>query len=238
MSHDTTFVRNIKIVAFSLVGLSIAVGGLILLGVVSIASFFAVDSPVEVAGGSIYASVDILNGWTELKPNKLYAAGSTNKDWIKTEGLTEVITGNPAMSNTSALQNTGGWIVGISVKKNGGNQQHSISFCSDVVALPTPPVPPLPSSPPACVGTPLSGANSVYLQANGRAEWRKAGIHPLRHQLDFKNRQDNCDQDTDPESDCQKVMHIRIQTKNNVGNTNGVDYQCLTPGKCKITVGN
>jgi hypothetical protein len=163
--------------------------------------FSSHDSPIDVAGGSIYGTVGLfnLNTWGTSSNSKLYGSRSTNNDYITLVGFSG--------PQPFVVQNTGGWLISVTTNNPQGqpNQKPSISFCSS-----------LDSSQLHCdeKSLYLDKGKIVYLEATsdtGRWDWSRQW---WKHRLKFDDVQPRGCVGT--ESVCDQIVSIQITTLNSI----------------------
>jgi hypothetical protein len=196
----------------------VAVVFAIFLGHFAVRKHFALsglDSPVTVAGGSIYGTAS--NPWIQKSYEAMYYAHSTRNDNIVLYGLVD----SANLPAPSPLQDTGGWLITFSTQDSLGNPRaNTILFCSAI-------------SDGQCTGTNLGDNFAVYLQVNNlkRLELRTPT------QLYFHDTDPNCDGKTNGDSEkCDEISSVTIATVNPYpGKT--VTYRCKDPKNCYVAVG-
>lgn len=207
---------------------ALACGGIAVLAALVMAGSKPHDSPVQVAGGSIYGSVGTfnLNTWTEIKTSQVYKAMSTNYDYLQFKGFTD----SKGVAPPSPLQGTGGWQINIITKDSLGNPnpKRTITFCSYFQT----------SSSSPCT----TSDKMVYVQASDdlqSAQWNKKW-HYIKHRLRFHNNDPSCTEGIFKESVCNEIASIEITTVNrdtdDLKKANNT-FTCRTNKDCSITVG-
>jgi hypothetical protein len=178
------------------------------------------DSPVEIGGGSIYASVGIfnLNKWVPVpnSPNA-YMAQSSNPYVLQLVNFQDS-NRNPAPSSTSG---TGGWWIEItnSDGKTETNNSGSILFCTSL----------------DCQGGPAVNG-WVYVKAGSSARWEKKRHYLVKDRLLFHDTRQGCDASSDLDGPCNHLATITVHT---ISSTliNNQTYTCVVQDKCKIIAG-
>lgn len=178
------------------------------------------DSPVIVAGGSVYGQVDPNSvPWAPIRFESLYSATSTQNDNVVLSGLAD--SSGHALAPIT-LQDTGGWLISISTQDSNNNKRsNSISFCSD-------------TSGGHCREGSLGDNFRVYLEANPP---NRLEVRSEQRELHFHDTDRKCDGNTNGESKaCDVISSVTISTYY-PRNGQPITYPCAAVNSCSIAVG-
>jgi hypothetical protein len=174
---------KLKMLTVASVGLSFVIGGGLIGCKQPVHVFDTADSPIDIAGGSIYASIKAGQQWTPQGCDKKCTATSNHIDQIFTKGVSGV-------PPTVPLPN--GWVIKVSNKdKNSKEKLEAVKICSN----------------PKCDGNDLGDGKTIYLETRGNSRWTLNGANQLR----FHDNDCDGDTGTSEDKDCDFLVKVRIE---------------------------
>ncbi|HEY6413552.1 MAG TPA: hypothetical protein VIX42_07685 [Edaphobacter sp.] len=185
-------------------------GAAIVVVLAGIVIFKPHDSPVEVAGGSIYASVYSRQSWNYIDHQHVTVTSANNIDQILLVGVDGV---------TSPVPVPNGWVIKISNRhqKDKSEYPEAVVVCSD----------------PDCTGASLGDGHTIYFKARPDARWKLKN-----NQLRFHAHEcDGADDNDNENRDCDFLFRVAIESPEGNEIASGRCKKFYGDGLCTVGIG-
>ena len=221
-------------------------GAAVLLVVAVVAFNSSKDTPIVVAGGSIYGDTDFSDsdGWKHSTQTDPYAASVHGPGSHNPNGIGSITLSGFDQNPASPITATNSWAISFSnVDQNNVEKSRALRLCSDANCSASQYLMNGTQNTQRCSGT-FNSMGPVFLGVRSdsrlqenRPFYNKNKVNELR----FHDGTSNCDSSNDtPESSCDVIYKITVETCSPppTPQPSSTDYRCQNNKKCKVQIGH